>query len=162
MRTRSLPRTGENIPAKLPKKFIFKKFQIDPIPERDGLKSRKLALTLLPNMSFTYNGEDFTWLKSRQNPLNVGSYSFLFSEAIQNFELQYSFIPHSAHNKSRNTYTQNEIQLKLISFSQQAHGLTRRLGYLLRLVSKLPKKVIPRKIFAIRYAWMHVLLNIRS
>ena len=53
-------------------------------------------------MTLTYNGEDFTWLKSRQNPLNVGRYSFLFSEAIQNFELQYSFIPHSTHNKSHN------------------------------------------------------------
>ena len=105
-------------------------------------------------MTLTYNGEDFTWLKSRQNPLNVGGYSFLFSEAIQNFELQYSFIPHSAHNKSHNT--QNEIQLKLDSFSQRAHGLTRRLGYLLRLVSKLPKKVIPKKIFADRYVGRHL------
>ena len=83
-------------------------------------------------MTLRYNGEDFTWFKSRQNPLNVGRYSFLFSEAIQNVELQYSFIPHSAHNKSHNTYTKSE--------RQQAHGLTRRLGYLFRLVSKLPKK----------------------
>ena len=97
-------------------------------------------------MTLTYNGEEFTLLKSRQNPLNVGRYSFLSLVAIQNFELQYSFIPHSAHNNSHNTYTKNEIQLKLNSFSQRAHGLTRRLGYLLRLVSKLPKKVIPKKI----------------
>jgi len=102
-------------------------------------------------MTLTYNGEDFTWLKSRQNPLNVGRYSFLFSEAIHNFELQYSFVPHSAHNNSHNTYTKKEIQLKLDSFSQRAHGLTRRLGYLLRLVSKLPKKVIPKNIFAGRH-----------
>ena len=96
--------------------------------------------------ALTYNGEDFTWLKSRQNPLNVGRYSFLSLATIQNCELQYSFIPHSAHNNSHNTYTKEEIQLKLDSFSQRARGLTRRLGYLLRLVSKLPKKVIPKKI----------------
>ena len=48
--------------------------------------------------------------------------------------------------ESHNTYTQNEIQLKLNSFSQQAHGLTRRLGNLLRLVSKLPSSY-PRKWF---------------
>ena len=96
--------------------------------------------------ALTYNGEDFTWLKSRQNPLNVGRYSFLSLATIQNCELQYSFIPHSAHNISHNTYTKEEIQLKLDSFSQRARGLTRRLGYLLRLVSKLPKKVIPKKI----------------
>jgi len=95
--------------------------------------------------ALTYNGEDFTWLKPRQNPLNVSRYSFLSLAAIQNFEHQYSFIPHSAHNNSHNTYTKKEIQLKLDSFS---HGLTRRLGYLLRLVSKLPKKVIPKNIFA--------------
>ena len=82
----------------------------------------------------------------------MGRYSFLSLVAIQNFELEYSFIPHSAHNNSHNTYTQNEIQLKLNSFSQRGHGLTRRLGYLLRLVSKLPKKVIPKKIFASGYA----------
>ena len=56
--------------------------------------------------ALTYNSEDFPWLKSRQKPLNVDRYPFLSSVAIQNFELHYSFIPHSAHNKSRNTYTE--------------------------------------------------------
>ena len=37
---------------------------------------------------------------------------------------------------AKETNTKEEIQLKLDSFSQRAHGLTRRLGYLLRLVSK--------------------------
>ena len=94
--------------------------------------------------ALTYNGEDFTWLKSRQNPLKMGRYSFLSLVAIPNFELQYTFIPHSAHN----TYTKNEIQLKPNSFSQRAHDLTRRIGYLLRLVSKLPRQVIPKTFFA--------------
>ena len=57
--------------------------------------------------ALTYS-EDFTWLKSKQNPLNVGRYSFLSSVAIQNFELQYSFIPHSPHKNLHNTYTERK------------------------------------------------------
>ena len=60
--------------------------------------------------ALTYNGEDFPGFKSRQNPLNVDRYPFLPSVGMQNFELHYSFITHSAH-KSHNTYTERVIHV---------------------------------------------------